>query len=361
MLKKIMFAVALAASSCAYANQMFISPLGLNFGAPQVSGKSNVSNPKIGDIVFDSTDSSFWGNTDGTGTGWTELGGSAITPSQSYELSNLSFATSVSGNALTISLKDKDGNDPSAGSPVKIGFRNSTSTTGTYSQQTVSSALSLTVSSGSTLGSLNGVTAYLYVYAIYTGSSVALGVINGSILDEGSVYSSTAEGGAGAADSANILYSAAAQTSKPVRLIGRIAVNEATAGTWASNSTEVSLVPFYKSDTQFVLTATGTNWTTTRAVGVPYRTADGAWRIRLNVAGTLSVAAATPAITITNVTFKTGQQQACTAADNNGVRTFSYSRANPGASTVTTNFSGTVTDLSFSCDVELDSKPSFVP
>lgn len=36
---------------------------------------------------------------------------------------------------------------------------------------------------------------------------------------------------------------------------------------------------------QYDLTVTGTNWTTTRAVGVPYQTGNGIWRIKLNVGG----------------------------------------------------------------------------
>lgn len=89
----------------------------------------------------------------------------------------------------------------------------------------------------------SAVASYLYVYAIDNGGVVELAVINGRV-DEGSVQTSTAEGGAGAADSANVLYSTSARTSKAVRLLGRILITEATAGTWASNSTEISIGTF---------------------------------------------------------------------------------------------------------------------
>lgn len=161
----------------------------------------------------------------------------------SLELTNLSFVTSVSSNALTIALKGNDGNDPSVSNVVKIAFRSPTVTSAVYIQRSITAATSVVVSSGSTLGTTSGVAAYLYVYAIDSGGTVVLGVING-LLDEGSVQSSTAEGGAGAADSANVLYSTAAQTSKPVRLIGRILITEVTAGTWASNATELAVPPF---------------------------------------------------------------------------------------------------------------------
>ena len=173
--------------------------------------------------------------------------GAGSTPASSVdmstELTNLALATSVSGNALTIALKGKDGNDPSVSNVVSLGFRSATITSGIYAQRTVTSALSVVVSSGSTLGTTSAVAATLYVYAIDNGGTVELGVCNG-YLDEGQLQSSTAEGGAGAADSAVVLYSTTARASKAIRIIGRIIITEATAGTWASNATELAVQPF---------------------------------------------------------------------------------------------------------------------
>jgi hypothetical protein len=162
---------------------------------------------------------------------------------ESYEIVNLGLAVSVGSNALTIALKDRDGNDPSASSAVKVGFRSSTATSGAFVERSVSSAQSLVISSGSTLGTSSGTDHYIIVYAVDTGSSFVLGA---SLLhiDDGTIVSTTAEGGAGAADANNVVYTTAAQASKPVRVIGRIKVNQATAGTWASAPTEVRLMPF---------------------------------------------------------------------------------------------------------------------
>jgi hypothetical protein len=171
----------------------------------------------------------------------------ASAPSASDQNSNLSLSVSVAANAMTIALKDSAGSDPSAGSPVLIGFRNSTATTGTYNQRSVTGALSLTVSSGSTLGTQNGVTSYIYVYALDNAGTVVLGV-SSVLFDDGSLQSSTAEGGAGAADSYSVLYTSSAQTSKPLRLIGRIKSSQTTAGTWAASPAEVSLNPFLKGE-----------------------------------------------------------------------------------------------------------------
>jgi hypothetical protein len=167
----------------------------------------------------------------------------ASAPSSSDELSNLTLAASVSGNALTIALKDSSGSDASAGSPVKIGFRNATPATGTYTQRSVTGALSLVISSGSTLGHASGATHYIYVYAFDNSGTVVLGAST-AWFDNGTVQSSTAEGGAGAADSNRVIYTASAVTSKPIRLIGRLATNQVTAGTWALAPTEIALWPF---------------------------------------------------------------------------------------------------------------------
>jgi hypothetical protein len=165
-------------------------------------------------------------------------------PDQSYEISNAAIATSVASSALTISLKGKNGSDPSGSNIVKIGFRNATAATGTYSQLTVTSALSVTISSGSTLGQTSAAAEHICVYALNNAGTVELAASTACRFDEGSVQSTTTEGGAGAADSRTVMYSTTGRSNVAVRLIGRITITEATAGTWASNATEISLRPF---------------------------------------------------------------------------------------------------------------------
>lgn len=190
---------------------------------------------------------------------------------QSYEISNCTLTASVAASALTVALKTKAGADPSAGSPCLIGFRSATAATGTYEQVSVTSALSVVASSGSTLGSTSAQPFYVYVYAINSGSGAVLGLQGlGPTLDEGSVASSTAEGGAGAADSSGTVYSTAAQTSKPVRLIGRILMTQATAGTWASTATEIALAPFRKRTFPTIQKFTSGSGTYTTPAGVAY-------------------------------------------------------------------------------------------
>jgi len=167
----------------------------------------------------------------------------ATSPDESYQLANLTLTATVAASALTIALKDKAGSDPSGGSPVKIGFRSATAATGTYVQRSVTAALSVVVSSGSTLGHTSAVQGYVYVYAIDNAGTVELAV-SSKLFDEGSRVSTTAEGGAGASDAAATMYSTTARTDVACRLIGRLASTQATAGTWATAISEISLQPF---------------------------------------------------------------------------------------------------------------------
>lgn len=165
----------------------------------------------------------------------------ANAPDQSYELANLGLSATVAANALTIALKTKAGTDPSGSDIVKIGFRNSTSATGTYTQRSITSALSTVISSGSTAGHFSGQDEYIYVYALDNSGTVELAWSSSRIFDEGTVQSTTAEGGAGGADSKITLYSTTARSNVPIRLIGRLKSNQAVAGTWASSILEISL------------------------------------------------------------------------------------------------------------------------
>lgn len=157
-------------------------------------------------------------------------------------IANLSITASVATNALTIALKDAGGSDPSTTSPVRINFRSATATTGTYSTVSVTSALSVVVSSGSTLGHGDGVAQYIYVYAINNAGTVELAV-SSRLFDDGSTVSTTAEGGGGAADSPSVMYSTTARSGVACRLIGRLLSTQATAGTWASAMTEIASGP----------------------------------------------------------------------------------------------------------------------
>lgn len=156
------------------------------------------------------------------------------------DIQNLSLAASVGSSALTIALKDASGADATATSPVRITFRSATAATGTVTQRSVTAALSTVISSGSTAGHFSnlGSGSYLFIYALDNAGTVEL-AWSSKVFADGSVQTTTAEGGAGAADSSTTLYSTTARSNVPIRLIGRMLSPQTTAGTWAAVPTEI--------------------------------------------------------------------------------------------------------------------------
>jgi hypothetical protein len=150
---------------------------------------------------------------------------------------NGTILESQAANATTYTLKTLAGATPSATDPVFFVFASSS---GGYTVRKVTSALSFTVSSGSTLGAVSATPFNTYVTAFDTGSAAVLGVIQcKSTYDiypmEGyGIASSTAEGGAGGADTYGTHYTAAAQSSKPFIVIAKCEYSSglSVAGTW---------------------------------------------------------------------------------------------------------------------------------
>ena len=175
----------------------------------------------------------------------TTLDAAALVTTTATFASNLSIANSVGSSALTISIKDAAGNDPSATSPVVVPFRNVTSSSSINTSLSVTAATSLVISSGSTLGTTNGAAFKLWIVGFNDGGTFRLGVINcvSGInicrLSHMAIASSTAEGGAGAADSAQVFYTGTAVTSKAYTILGYLIFEsgQATAGTWAATAT----------------------------------------------------------------------------------------------------------------------------
>ena len=189
-------------------------------------------------------------NGNGTSRYYPETDGSGnltfVKPKRSpMDLHEYGFSDAVAANALTATLKGADGATLSSTNPVNFVFRNATAATGTPTELEITADLTLTVSSGSTLGFLSGATHYLYWYVANDGGTARLAVSQ-SYFDEGELASSTAEGGGGAADSGTILYSGTAFTSKAIRLLRRTKHSLTTAGTWDEVPDESSLIPFKK-------------------------------------------------------------------------------------------------------------------
>lgn len=177
--------------------------------------------------------------------------------------SNISITTSVASNALTVSLKAFSGSDASATNPIKIRFRSSSLSDGVPVVRSVTGALSVVVPSTTTLGTTNGVAEFIYLYAIDNAGAVELALSADAFPDEGATLNTTAISGG---SSRGTLYSTAARTGVAIRLLGRIQITEATAGTWASNATAISVAPFSQGSRSMVrvYTANGYGSTNTK-------------------------------------------------------------------------------------------------
>jgi len=156
-----------------------------------------------------------------------ETGTFVTSGSSTYLTSKIQPVTaSAASSALTVTLN-----------PTVLDFRSTPLTSGTVNTRTVSAAISMVVSSGSTLGTVSATQSRIVVLALDNAGTIELAVVNisgGTNLDETTLISTTAEGGAGAADSATVVYSTTARTSLPFRVVGYIESTQATAGTWAT-------------------------------------------------------------------------------------------------------------------------------
>ena len=206
-----------------------------------------------GDYILGS-DSSVMLQYDATSSRWRLFGqqeAAAITTSVSFNrlVNNVGIAVTMAANAVTIALKGADGTDPSASNICTIGFRHATLTTGQVNQRQVTAALSTVISSGSTGGSVSAAPVRVWVGAIDVSGTVELAwfATNSSSqavpIDEGGVISTTAEGGAGAADLPGTWYSTTARTSVPVTIIAYFDSTQATAGTWVTSPSLVVINP----------------------------------------------------------------------------------------------------------------------
>lgn len=139
------------------------------------------------------------------------------------------ITATVSSNALTLTLK-----------PTTLDFRSATLSNGAPNTRVVSSAVSITVPAGATLGTISGRAARLLILALDNAGAVELAVANiagGLSFDETGVYSTVAI--SSTANSAGNIYSNVVRLSVPYRVVGFVDITETTAGTWATAPTVV--------------------------------------------------------------------------------------------------------------------------
>lgn len=174
---------------------------------------------------------------------------SDVTSGKPAFVSNASFSAVPTANAMVFTLLGADGNALSASNAVSVGFRSATLTSGIVTTSSITAAISTTISSGSTGGTVSAQASRIWLAIIYNAGTPELAwyqTVSGTGIlpfDEGGVITTTAEGGAGAADSAGVWYSTTARTSTPFAIIGYMDSTQTTAGTWAQAITSIVINP----------------------------------------------------------------------------------------------------------------------
>lgn len=161
-----------------------------------------------------------------------------------FAFENLSFSATVSGNLLTVAIKDALGNDPSSTSPCRIAFRSATASNGVPDFVSVSSALSInTGSTGASFGTSSNSAFRLWVIGFNNGGTVVPALYNASNsttifpINEAVVQNSVGVGST--ATSAGVYYTpnGTSLSNKAIKILGYVEYNAtgvSTPGTYAT-------------------------------------------------------------------------------------------------------------------------------
>jgi hypothetical protein len=160
-------------------------------------------------------------------------------PMQS-QVQNLTLNFTVAGNAGTVAVKTYAGTDAVATNPINVALRSATITNGSFNLRSITSALSMTITSGATLGQTNGNPSRIYVYLIDNSGTLELAVSH-SFFSEAQLISTTAM--SSGASSVSTMYSTTARSNVPFVCIGYILNTQATAGTWLTTASQIQLLP----------------------------------------------------------------------------------------------------------------------
>lgn len=168
-------------------------------------------------------------------------------------INNLGLAASVNANALTVALKGANGADPTGTNLVSVGIRNATASNGTYNLRQIAAAQSIVVPSGTTLGTVSGQPARIWVAEIDNAGTAELALFvslvgappnfNIAPIVESALISTTAIAGG---NTAGVWYSTTARANVPFTVIGYLNVTEAAAGTWAAAPAMIEINPVHR-------------------------------------------------------------------------------------------------------------------
>jgi hypothetical protein len=172
--------------------------------------------------------------------------GSGLTSSglTGFAFPNAKLDASISGNALTVALIHSDGSSISTTSPIYAAFRTTAASGAAYEGRAITSVQPVTISAGSDMNTVNATPFRIHIGMFDDGGVYRLAAINciqtGTSefgifpIDENSLLSALAEGGAGGADVPWTYYAGVAISSKPLRYVGALTWESGltTAGNW---------------------------------------------------------------------------------------------------------------------------------
>lgn len=144
-------------------------------------------------------------------------------PARAYKQLFLPTA-SVAANAMTVGIN-----------PATLDFRSATLTSSASNTRTTTTAVTLTIPSGSTLGAIAGQLTRYAILAIDNGTTFEAAIVNiagGVNLNEEGVISTTSI--SGSSNSAGVVYSTTARSNVPYRVAGIVEYTQTTPGTHAA-------------------------------------------------------------------------------------------------------------------------------
>lgn len=171
---------------------------------------------------------------------------------------NLGAAVSLAANALTFALKDKDGNNPTVGSPIEAYFQSATVTTGTYAKRSITAAASIVIPATALVGTISGAPSRIYFGLLDNAGTLELCYWNPCTMtlsagapgwydvtglmrvSPNDVVTSVAN--TTGSDSAGVVYSDSARSNVRVMPIAYVDSEQATAGNWATAITKLVLI-----------------------------------------------------------------------------------------------------------------------
>lgn len=181
---------------------------------------------------------------------------------------NLRLNAGVAANDLTISVKDRNGNDPSPLSPIMLTFRDPTLGNGNPIYASLASALSIVSANGASYGSTNNVPFRLWAVAFLDAGIVRIALINClsslNFFPLGKLPLASSTLVSAAATAAHTFYTnGAGVASKAYVILGYLTWEDGlvTAGAWSAAPTSIELfghgTPLPGDELQAPKTATG--------------------------------------------------------------------------------------------------------